>query len=195
MFKKAISYAAAVVLIAATGCEPKPPAGGGTPSVDPPAPDPAPGPKPDYQKLDAALASIRATATESAAALAKLPEADQIAVLRTIAGVEILTTVAGSTSRQRAKKLRETVAGIGGRIPEAKEPMRGLGHSCLDEHIAYASAMSSCYKDGKDEDECPSAWSSISALMACEMAAIEDLRRGPPWHGPPGQAHEPPGQP
>ncbi|UCD16452.1 MAG: hypothetical protein JSV44_08270 [Candidatus Zixiibacteriota bacterium] len=48
--------------------------------------------------------------------------------------------------------------------------------ACLDESIAYASALANCEKEGKEEDECPQAWVAGAAEIDCVMKALEGSR-------------------
>lgn len=49
---------------------------------------------------------------------------------------------------------------------------------CMDEMIAYASALASCRKKGVDEEHCYDSWDAGADLMMCQMGVLDSLKKG-----------------
>jgi hypothetical protein len=135
-------------------------------------PGEAAGAKPTQQEVqarDAAALELMKPAADVMQYLSGLDDDQRQAV----AGLIVMSNIAQAydalqyrtNARLAAESLDAPLRGLT-RLP-AGAPMREM--PCRAESIAYAQAMASCQKDGRDEEECPAAWGAASAEMACMM--------------------------
>ena len=103
-----------------------------------------------------------------------------------VAAVSLAFLVQGVAAYQVSQLAPDTavVAGFR-RVLVDVSPMFGrmgdpvsLVMACMDESIAYASAMASCQADDppRDEDECPEAWGPGAEVTQCMMEALQNLQ-------------------
>jgi hypothetical protein len=113
---------------------------------------------------------------------------DQMA---SVAALLVMTRAVAQSEQLGSSVLGEAVwGGLTGICPPLPEGDLRLG-SCMDEHIAYASAMARCEEDGKTEQECDRETAGeMQATVMCEMGRIEELRQAigriPGRRWPPG---------
>ena len=133
-----------------------------------------------FEDRDAAVRSLLSITADMVKRLQSLPDDDKQAVVATVALSQIVAAYAHSRTRPD-----ETIVagfyeafgalspGISGRIDS-----RSIVFACLDESIAYASAMARCLEDdNKSEVQCDKeSASAASAELLCMMGQIEALK-------------------
>lgn len=134
---------------------------------------------PDYAKTRAAYDTATRRVTRSlayvAAPLKSLTEEQKasLAALLTITRVVAQTEVSGLGTPEVTAQLWSEVE----RFCPVPKAVDFKYSNCLDEQIAYASAMKKCEDEGKSEDECErEAAGEAAAAIACEMRKLEEMR-------------------
>jgi hypothetical protein len=96
-----------------------------------------------------------------------------------VAALLILVRTAAEEQTLRPSSSRGPLATIWAELPEICPPLRSASFSrgdCFDAELAYASAMASCQREGKSDDECELLASpEAAAALSCKMKTLEKL--------------------
>ncbi len=144
---------------------------------------------------DEVMGNVIKEAQRLADALVSLPEVQRAAAVGLVLLGQAVAAHSRSQVRRNAVAAEAFTTLVGKLSPVGEvEPIGGrLLRGCIDESIAYASAMARCEQEGKTTEQCDQEnWQDAAKEVDCQLRALDKLRGfmqrltgRPPWPQPP----------
>lgn len=133
------------------------------------------------KRRDVAIESLVSGGRELIQRLEGLAREEKDIVVALMAVSHFVGVYARSRARPNPKIVTDFYHNVGALSPEISRrlDLRSIVLACLDQSIAYATAMAKCLEDeSKTEDECEREnWPEAAAEIACVMKELEELKR------------------